>query len=185
MSENDLSEIIRRLRTVDGETAEDARIIFDETKRLEVVAARIAELEKQLEWMTGERDYCKAMIVRDAKDWSDDDTQIRELAKPFGIDVEGDSYCVPGMVDVVEAMAKQLAEVTAERDMAMAYCECRRTYLHYQFKMSEGDYDEGDLKRCLHSVLRKHGWKGEMIDVFNEGLCTAALSPPPPAGKGG
>lgn len=42
-------------------------------------------------------------------DWADDDTRIKDFARPFGIDVEGDSFGVPTMVDVVEEMAKLLA----------------------------------------------------------------------------
>jgi DNA repair exonuclease SbcCD ATPase subunit len=41
-------------------------------------------------------------------DWAEDDTAIKNFAKKFGIDIEGDSYGVPCMVDVVEEMAKML-----------------------------------------------------------------------------
>jgi hypothetical protein len=42
-----------------------------------------------------------------AKDWAEDDTAIRELCRPF-TDVEGNSYAVPMIVEVVERIVKAL-----------------------------------------------------------------------------
>lgn len=41
------------------------------------------------------------MLTQEAKDWADDDTAIRELCRPY-TDVDGDSYAVPMLVDVVK-----------------------------------------------------------------------------------
>lgn len=50
------------------------------------------------------------------EDWADDDTRVKELAKPFltKFEIEGDSYGVPGVIDIVESLTKQLATAKAE-----------------------------------------------------------------------
>lgn len=53
------------------------------------------------------------MMLRDT---CDDDTQIRELARPILGDkgVDGDSYCVPPITDIVEELTRRLATALAE-----------------------------------------------------------------------
>lgn len=52
-------------------------------------------------------------------DWAEDDTAIKGFAARFGIDVDGDRYGVPSMVDVVEKMAEQLTDLTAAHAKAL------------------------------------------------------------------
>jgi hypothetical protein len=92
-----------------------------EAETVPVVFAR--EIERELVTLRAENAALKAevahkqkLIQNSCEDWAEDDTRIKELAKPFGIDVEGDSYAVPTMVDVVECMAKLLTKVQAEMD---------------------------------------------------------------------
>lgn len=86
---------------------------------IEVAKDLAAELNAREEKLA----EAKGLLRNSITDQCNDDRQIRELAKPFGIDVEGDSYGVPGMVDVVEAMAKKLSELQAERDRLRAAVE--------------------------------------------------------------
>ncbi len=48
----------------------------------------------------------------DSKVWAERDTAIRELARPFlsAKEIDGDSFGVPTMVDVVESLCKKLRE---------------------------------------------------------------------------
>lgn len=41
-------------------------------------------------------------------DWADDDTRIREIASKHGIDVEGDKWGVPGIVEIAESMSERI-----------------------------------------------------------------------------
>lgn len=43
------------------------------------------------------------------KDWAEDDTDIRKLCRPF-MDVDGNSYGVPTIVDLVQVLTEQLAQ---------------------------------------------------------------------------
>lgn len=45
-------------------------------------------------------------------DWADDDTRVKEMAKKFypAAEVDGDSYGVPGVVDIVEWLIDDLAK---------------------------------------------------------------------------
>lgn len=54
-----------------------------------------------------ETDYEK-MLMDVLRDWAEDDTAIREMAKKYltEFEVEGDSYGVPPIVDVVEKLCK-------------------------------------------------------------------------------
>ena len=72
--------------------------------RMENDAKRIAELE-------GELGRWKQIVIYDCED----DTDIRELAKPF-TDTEGDSYGVPTPPDIVEQLCKQLTTANATLD---------------------------------------------------------------------
>src|SRR5438128_2147542 len=49
------------------------------------------------------------LIRLSCEDWAEDDTAIKELAKPFGVDIEGDGYAFKGAVEVVEDLCKLLA----------------------------------------------------------------------------
>ena len=43
------------------------------------------------------------------KDTCDDDTRIRKLARPvLGDWIDGDSYCVPSIVDIVEKLIERI-----------------------------------------------------------------------------
>jgi hypothetical protein len=57
------------------------------------------------------------MLVSVLEDWADDDTAIREMAKKYltELEVEGDSYCVPSIVDVVEKLCKIIDETRRDR----------------------------------------------------------------------
>ena len=50
------------------------------------------------------------MLISVLEDWADDDTAIREIAKKYltELEVEGDSYGVPTIVDVVEKLCKKI-----------------------------------------------------------------------------
>ena len=47
------------------------------------------------------------------RDWAEDDMAVRESAKPFLTDFEinGDSYGVPTIVDIVNLLCERLADV--------------------------------------------------------------------------
>jgi len=52
------------------------------------------------------------MLTSVLEDWADDDTAIRDLASKYltKFEVDGDSYGVPPIVDVVERLCKKLDE---------------------------------------------------------------------------
>jgi hypothetical protein len=65
---------------------------------------------------------------RACEDWADDDTRVKELAKPFftELQINGDSYGVPGVVDIAELFATRLAKVEDEkRELVRALQELR------------------------------------------------------------
>jgi hypothetical protein len=57
------------------------------------------------------------MLISVLEDWADDDTAIREMAKKYltEFEVEGDSYGVPSIVDVVEKLCKMIDEFRRDR----------------------------------------------------------------------
>jgi len=81
-----------------------ARINTGTGKMLDEALARITDLE-------GELGRWKQIVIYDCED----DTDIRELAKPF-TDTEGDSYGVPTPPDIVEQLCKQLTTANATLD---------------------------------------------------------------------
>ncbi len=67
----------------------------------EAQAVRIAELE--------------AMLKHGAEDWAETDTAIRELCRPY-TDVDGDSFAVPTLEDVVGAALKPKSETVKPKE---------------------------------------------------------------------
>src|SRR2546429_5710871 len=60
--------------------------------------------------MTAERDRLAAQLKLANEDWAEDDTAIRDLCRPILGDaaVEGDSYGVPSVVELVEKLVGEL-----------------------------------------------------------------------------
>lgn len=53
------------------------------------------------------------MLLSILEDWADDDTSIREMARKYltEFEVEGDSYGVPSLVDVVKKLCERIDEL--------------------------------------------------------------------------
>lgn len=73
----------------------------------------IDSLRTRLE--TAERELAKQQTInyRAAVDWAEDDTHVRNAAKPFFTDfqINGDSHGVPCITDVVDLMSKELTQL--------------------------------------------------------------------------
>src|SRR5438128_11999956 len=61
--------------------------------------------------VTPERDRLAAQLKLATEDWAEDDTKIRDLCRPIlgNAAVDGDSYGVPPMVELVELLIARLA----------------------------------------------------------------------------
>src|SRR2546430_8430937 len=60
--------------------------------------------------VTAERDRLAAQLKLASEDWAEDDTAIRDLCRPILGDaaVDGDSYGVPSVVELVEKLVGEL-----------------------------------------------------------------------------
>lgn len=85
------------------EAGEAKRILFE----------MASTLTRERDEARAERDKEKQIREQSNRDWAEDDTAIRELVRPLGIDVDGDSFAVPPVVELVEQAIKAL---TASRD---------------------------------------------------------------------
>ncbi len=75
-------------------------------ERAEKAEARVKELEVEI-------DKKQQSIKTLCRDWADDDTAIKNVCKPFGIDTEGDSYGVPCMADCVIQLGEKATALKA------------------------------------------------------------------------
>src|ERR1043166_1964598 len=66
--------------------------------------------------LRAENERLSQQLKRRCEDWAEDDTAIRNLCRPILGDaaVDGDSYRVPSIVDLVERLAKDRAALAAK-----------------------------------------------------------------------
>jgi regulator of replication initiation timing len=71
---------------------------------------------EQLAVVRGEREALRQQLRLANEDWAEDDTKIRELCRPILGDaaVDGDSYSVPSVVDLVEQLIAERAALLAK-----------------------------------------------------------------------
>lgn len=102
---------------VEQATKELRKSLFIEEQnrnQLAVLGFKLDAAERAKDELRAELDKEKTINRHACEDWADDDTKIKEFAKQFGIDTEGDSSGVPDMVMVVEQMADMLKGARAE-----------------------------------------------------------------------
>ncbi|CAB5226253.1 hypothetical protein UFOVP760_32 [uncultured Caudovirales phage] len=74
--------------------------------------------EENFEKLLNERDEKEDRIKRTFEDWAEDDVMIENMLEPIlGREfINGDSYCVPGIVACVEELVKRYNELKLEKD---------------------------------------------------------------------
>lgn len=79
---------------------------------------RLEWYEENFEKLLNERDEKEDFIKRTFEDWAEDDVMIENILEPIlGRDfINGDSYCVPGIVACVEELVKKYNELKLEKD---------------------------------------------------------------------
>lgn len=82
----------------------------------------------EMQRLTAEVEKLTKSLQRNAEDWAADDTKIKELCGPHCKDVDGDSFSVPGMIDVVEEAIGKLEAENAKlrQELAEQKANCAR-----------------------------------------------------------
>jgi hypothetical protein len=141
------SEQVKRIADFAAEVIDKAKDLQsqlnDANEQLRLYSIRIVEGAKQL---AAERKISETRLAV-IKDDCETDTNVRELARPIlgDIKVDGDSYGVPGLEDIIEELIKQLA---AERDKVQTLVDlCDEVAASHRDKDSP-DYNECDESPC-------------------------------------
>jgi hypothetical protein len=133
-------------------TKEAIERIETQAKELAVMAAQTKEIEKLTE-----------INKRAREDWADDDTRVKEAAKPFFTDFEinGDSYGVPGVIDIAELMAKRIQEQAKEIEGLKAQREGVSQTIGQFIAQTETLRTENErLRKALVRIANGWGWQG-------------------------
>lgn len=141
-----LSETLFKQR--DGElkeTLEEAVKIEEERNALRHEVARLkAEIDKS-----------EASVKTMCRDWAEDDTEIKAVCAPFGIDTVGDSYGVPTMAECVIQLGEKLAAMTKERDELKAQVQFYLDGCAKAEKISEAHINRVETAESRCATLEK------------------------------
>lgn len=120
MTKDEQDEIVIRLRAggyfAVAESQRAATLIEQQATEVTAVKSENHLLHSQNEKLVGQIEKLTEINKRACEDWADDDTRVKEAAKPFFTDFEinGDSHGVPGVIDIAELMAKRIKEQANE-----------------------------------------------------------------------
>jgi len=109
-----------------------------------------------------ERDKARQKAEQCCRDWADDDTRVKEIAKGAGIDVEADAEndgYFRTVIDVAERMAERIENLEAATIHSCG-TTCQRPACKMRRERDEAREDAERLYACLNSghdqALRLH-----------------------------
>lgn len=77
---------------------------------------KLTKAEQQLAAVTADRDSKQKSIEAACRDWSDDDTRVKEIAAKFGIRDDDTPGYFQGVIEIAEKMAARLSSAESARD---------------------------------------------------------------------